>query len=138
MGCTLHQHGHSHGGGSSHGHSHESKPDEKKTQRTHQNGGFERDADNMESGTREDPKECSGESENSSSSDQVAVSKPNINVRAAFIHVLGDFLQSVGVFAAAVVIYFEVITRTMLPHLIANYLQTYYNIVDYRAHIMML
>lgn len=32
--------------------------------------------------------------------------KDNINVRAAFIHVLGDFLQSVGVFAAALVIYF--------------------------------
>lgn len=32
--------------------------------------------------------------------------RENINVRAAFIHVLGDFLQSVGVFAAALVIYF--------------------------------
>lgn len=31
----------------------------------------------------------------------------NINVRAAFIHVLGDVLQSVGVFLAAVVIYFK-------------------------------
>ncbi|KAL1465381.1 hypothetical protein WDU94_004960 [Cyamophila willieti] len=31
----------------------------------------------------------------------------NINVRAAFIHVLGDFLQSFGVFVAAVVIYFK-------------------------------
>ena len=30
----------------------------------------------------------------------------NINVRAAFIHVLGDFLQSVGVFIAALIIYF--------------------------------
>nr|CAI5832153.1 unnamed protein product [Callosobruchus analis] len=31
----------------------------------------------------------------------------NINVRAAFIHVLGDFLQSFGVFLAAIVIYFK-------------------------------
>uniref|UniRef100_A0A8D8YJN4 Zinc transporter 2 n=1 Tax=Cacopsylla melanoneura TaxID=428564 RepID=A0A8D8YJN4_9HEMI len=31
----------------------------------------------------------------------------NINVRAAFIHVLGDFVQSLGVFVAAVVIYFK-------------------------------
>lgn len=31
----------------------------------------------------------------------------NINVRAAFIHVLGDVLQSVGVFLAALVIYFK-------------------------------
>ncbi|KAJ8984507.1 hypothetical protein NQ317_010978 [Molorchus minor] len=33
--------------------------------------------------------------------------KENINVRAAFIHVLGDFLQSFGVFVAALVIYFK-------------------------------
>lgn len=31
----------------------------------------------------------------------------NINVRAAFIHVLGDVLQSIGVFCAAVIIYFK-------------------------------
>ncbi|XP_056645058.1 proton-coupled zinc antiporter SLC30A2-like [Diorhabda sublineata] len=33
--------------------------------------------------------------------------KENINVRAAFIHVVGDFLQSFGVFVAAIVIYFK-------------------------------
>lgn len=32
----------------------------------------------------------------------------NINVRAAFIHVIGDFLQSFGVLLAAVVIYYKV------------------------------
>ncbi|CAH3022558.1 unnamed protein product [Porites evermanni] len=31
----------------------------------------------------------------------------NVNVRAAFIHVLGDFLQSVGVFLAALLIWFK-------------------------------
>lgn len=31
----------------------------------------------------------------------------NINVKAAFIHVLGDFLQSLGVLVAAIVIYFR-------------------------------
>lgn len=31
----------------------------------------------------------------------------NINVRAAFIHVVGDCLQSVGVFVAALVIFFK-------------------------------
>lgn len=31
----------------------------------------------------------------------------NINVRAAFIHVVGDFIQSFGVFVAALVIYFK-------------------------------
>uniref|UniRef100_A0A0X3PR40 Zinc transporter 2 n=1 Tax=Schistocephalus solidus TaxID=70667 RepID=A0A0X3PR40_SCHSO len=33
--------------------------------------------------------------------------RENINVRAAFIHVIGDFLQSVGVMVAAFVIYFK-------------------------------
>merc|ERR1719342_1999418 len=33
--------------------------------------------------------------------------KENINVKAAFIHVIGDFLQSIGVFIAALVIYFK-------------------------------
>ncbi|KAL6255335.1 hypothetical protein P5V15_013674 [Pogonomyrmex californicus] len=33
--------------------------------------------------------------------------KRNINVRAAFIHVLGDFIQSIGVFVAALIIYFK-------------------------------
>lgn len=32
----------------------------------------------------------------------------NINVRAAFIHVLGDLLQSLGVLVAALFIYFQV------------------------------
>ncbi|PSN42407.1 Zinc transporter 2 [Blattella germanica] len=31
----------------------------------------------------------------------------NINVRAAYIHVLGDFIQSFGVFVAALIIYFK-------------------------------
>lgn len=31
----------------------------------------------------------------------------NINVRAAFIHVVSDFVQSCGVFIAAIVIYFK-------------------------------
>ena len=35
-----------------------------------------------------------------------AKKQENINVRAAFIHVLGDFIQSLGVFVAAIVIYF--------------------------------
>jgi Co/Zn/Cd efflux system component len=41
---------------------------------------------------------------------QVETSNPqqNINVRAAFIHVLGDFIQSFGVFVAALVIFFKV------------------------------
>ena len=33
--------------------------------------------------------------------------KENINVKAAFIHVIGDFVQSLGVFTAALIIYFK-------------------------------
>lgn len=33
--------------------------------------------------------------------------KSNINVRAAFVHVVGDFLQSLGVLIAALIIHFE-------------------------------
>lgn len=36
-------------------------------------------------------------------------SKRNINVRAAYIHVLGDFIQSAGVFIAALIVYFKVL-----------------------------
>ena len=32
----------------------------------------------------------------------------NINVKAAFIHVIGDLLQSIGVLVAALIIYFKV------------------------------
>ena len=32
----------------------------------------------------------------------------NINVKAAFIHVVGDFCQSVGVLVAALIIFFKV------------------------------
>lgn len=34
--------------------------------------------------------------------------KRNINVRAAYIHVIGDFIQSTGVLIAALIIYFKV------------------------------
>ena len=34
--------------------------------------------------------------------------KKNVNVRAAFIHVIGDLIQSAGVFLAAVIIKFKV------------------------------
>lgn len=41
-----------------------------------------------------------------SSPDNIHHSNNNINVRAAAIHVLGDFLQSAGVFLAALIIKF--------------------------------
>ncbi|KAL4718536.1 hypothetical protein ACJJTC_007172 [Scirpophaga incertulas] len=82
MGLTLHQHGHSHGGGA-HGHSH---------------GAANPVLNN---------KKESGESDLESSESNHSHHGENINVRAAFIHVLGDFLQSFGVLVAAIVIYFK-------------------------------
>ena len=73
-------HGHSHGGGG-HGHSH----DAKKASHEHVEAG---------NGHSHDPQVKKNKQE-------------NINVRAAFIHVLGDFFQSLGVFVAAIVIYFR-------------------------------
>jgi solute carrier family 30 (zinc transporter), member 2 len=77
MGCSLHGHGHGHGG---HGHSHAS------------------------------PKKPSNEHESEmheSHSHEHQHIHQNMNVRAAFIHVVSDFVQSCGVFLAAIVIYFK-------------------------------
>ncbi|OWR46682.1 proton-coupled zinc antiporter SLC30A2-like isoform X3 [Danaus plexippus] len=87
MGLTLHQHGHSHGGQAGHGHSHGgANPVLNNKERV------DSDAESSSSHTQEVHSHTHGE---------------NINVRAAFIHVLGDFLQSFGVLVAAIVIYFK-------------------------------
>lgn len=41
-----------------------------------------------------------------SSNDSTHRHSENLNVRAAFIHVIGDFIQSLGVLIAATIIYF--------------------------------
>lgn len=91
MGATLHQHGHSHGGGGGgggHGHSHGGAP-------SGSGHGHAHDAEDGHAHGGED-----------GHAHEVA-DKENINVTAAFIHVVGDFLQSLGVFIAAIVIYFK-------------------------------
>ncbi|CAG7836110.1 unnamed protein product [Allacma fusca] len=90
MGCTLHQHSHGPGGGS-HGHSHDGSGGHGHSHGQHN------DVEASSSSSGSTPT-----SENSYKQEQI-----NINVRAAFIHVIGDFIQSVGVFAAALVIYFK-------------------------------
>nr|XP_033331401.1 zinc transporter 2-like isoform X1 [Megalopta genalis] len=77
MGLSLHQHGHSHG------HSHQ---EEYARSKSSQLGNLENQTDVHEAHDQD---------------------KSNINVRAAFIHVLGDFIQSIGVFVAAVIVYFK-------------------------------
>ena len=41
--------------------------------------------------------------------DEIKESNSNINLRAAAIHVIGDFIQSIGVLVAALIIYIDVI-----------------------------
>ncbi|CAK8678946.1 unnamed protein product [Clavelina lepadiformis] len=80
MGLVLHEHSHTHGhshGGQSHNHSHSHDVD----QEAGSNASTQTDASSGETG--------------------------NVNVRAAFIHVVGDLLQSLGVLIAAFVIYFK-------------------------------
>ncbi|KAL3314295.1 hypothetical protein Ciccas_007090 [Cichlidogyrus casuarinus] len=85
MAFTLHQYGHGHShGGISHGHSH-AKPEPKHTKTPVADGNCDTSINKPEQ-------------------------KENINVRAAYIHVIGDLLQSIGVMVAAIVIYFH-------PHL---------------------
>ncbi|XP_078486682.1 proton-coupled zinc antiporter SLC30A2 [Ciona intestinalis] len=77
MGLVLHEHSHTHG--HSHGHSHAGH--------SHDHNDHDHEAGSNASSHDED----SG----------------NVNVRAAFIHVIGDLLQSLGVLTAAFVIYFK-------------------------------
>ncbi len=97
MGITLHDsHGHSHGGGAGHNHAHSDNRD---------HDSHDHSANNNPNGAVIDIPEGSGE-------EQCLVpkqkKKTNINVRAAFIHVIGDFFQSLGVLVAALIIYFKV------------------------------
>ncbi|XP_021949217.1 zinc transporter 2 isoform X2 [Folsomia candida] len=120
MGCTLHQHGHGHshgggsgGGGHTHGHSHGPAvlPADQKSAEVKNNSYVPGSVEDLERAEEQASHASSGEHDESScssNSTQVSISKQqNINVRAAYIHVIGDFLQSVGVFAAALTIYFQ-------------------------------
>ncbi|XP_051527564.1 zinc transporter 4-like isoform X4 [Myxocyprinus asiaticus] len=81
MALTLHQsgHGHSHGGLSSHGHSHDH---EKEKGHSHANANHH----DVGTGKRQ---------------------QANASVRAAFVHVIGDLLQSVSVLVSALIIFFK-------------------------------
>ena len=136
MAATLHQHGHDHGGKEhghshgSHGHSHSllSKVKKKITSvKFTSTSGAEFTKDPVGDASQAI---CEGgefkhglhkpyttdklhghhshEHSNQQDTSTVEHEKENINVRAAFIHVIGDLLQSVGVMIAAFVIYFRV------------------------------
>lgn len=85
--------GHTHLGGGGHGHSHGSG---------HSSKGYE-NLDNAESGnTNYHSYGSIQEHSNKKKEDS------NINVKAAFVHVMGDLIQSIGVLIAAFIIYFKV------------------------------
>jgi len=90
-------HGHGgHGGGDSHGHSHGGHSHDRGSthEDEHSHGGLDINIDNIDRPLIERPSE--GGDENM-----------NLNVRAAFIHILGDMIQSIGVMIAAAVIWWK-------------------------------
>ncbi|XP_013393812.1 zinc transporter 2 isoform X2 [Lingula anatina] len=93
LGLTLGGHGHSHGGMS---HSHSST---ESLSHVHTNHSHSINDGDSESDLSNSPVEY--RSQHSHTHDE------NINVRAAFIHVLGDLLQSIGVLIASYIIYFK-------------------------------
>lgn len=104
-------HGHSHEG---HGHSHQGQPHDslefdRKSETSPKLPLLDNSADRS---SRQDGYGSVRESGKRSSPTKVAEKKTkqkgsNINVKAAFIHVVGDFCQSVGVLIAAFIIYFK-------------------------------
>uniref|UniRef100_A0A8C1T272 Proton-coupled zinc antiporter SLC30A8 n=1 Tax=Cyprinus carpio TaxID=7962 RepID=A0A8C1T272_CYPCA len=110
MAFTLHQsgHGHSHGGLSG-GHSHDHG---KKKGHSHDHG-KEKDHSHdhgKENGHRDSNANHCDTEENGSGKRQQA----NASVRAAFVHVIGDLLQSVSVLVSALIIFFKVKDQRLL------------------------
>ncbi|XP_029976612.1 zinc transporter 2 [Salarias fasciatus] len=94
MAVTLHQsgHGHSHGGLSSHGHGHSHDSGKEKIQ--------------MSAGVQSDSEECVDVERNDNDHAR-RKQQANASVRAAFVHVVGDLLQSVSVLVSAIIIFFK-------------------------------
>lgn len=126
MAATLHQHGHDHSHGGlpghgSHSHSHgffsklkkklSNSRDKDASEVICEGGEFQQGlqkpytAESHHHEHHSHKHHCKEEKEQLPAVEQ---EKENINVRAAFIHVIGDLLQSVGVMIAALVIYFKV------------------------------
>ncbi|XP_061520667.1 proton-coupled zinc antiporter SLC30A8-like [Phycodurus eques] len=90
MALTLHQsgHGHSHGGLSSHDHSHKNGKDSQISDHTRSTS----DLDNVEQNRNDQ----GGRAQ-----------QANASVHAAFVHVVGDLLQSLSVLVSAIIIFFK-------------------------------
>jgi zinc transporter 2 len=101
-GKSLPHHGHSHGG--NHGHSHEVNHGH-----SHRGNHGHSHGEHTDTIINADPLVVG--IVNGQGEEQVLKPKKstkNINVRAAIIHVIGDFVQSIGVLCAAILIQFKV------------------------------
>ncbi|CAB1351324.1 unnamed protein product [Coregonus sp. 'balchen'] len=92
-GCAG-NHGHSHAAGDGHGHSH-------KSNHSHSNGNQENHSHG--NGDVEQHGGVDGQQQKSAGSRPQA----NASVRAAFVHVVGDLLQSISVLVSAIIIFFK-------------------------------
>lgn len=88
-------HGHSHAAGNGHGHSH-------KRNHSHSNGNQENHSHGNGDVEQHNGVDCQQQ--------KSAGSRPqaNASVRAAFVHVVGDLLQSISVLVSAIIIFFKV------------------------------
>lgn len=89
-------HGHSHGGGGSHGHSHGGSSSSKPHGHGHSHG----------NGSSHDLEHGHGHSHGGSKKKKEKKHE-NLNIQAAYIHALGDFIQSVGVCIAGGLIWYN-------------------------------
>ncbi|KAG7257706.1 hypothetical protein CRUP_027232 [Coryphaenoides rupestris] len=102
MALTLHQsgHGHSHGGLSSHGHSHANEKEGDAAGGGSNGHSHAHDKEGHAHGNHTD-----GDVEGAEH--VTRGQQANASVRAAFVHVVGDLLQSVSVMISAIIIYFK-------------------------------
>ena len=101
--CAVlgHGHGHSHGGGG-HGHSHGGHSHSEEIQETE----IGKRGHDTEQGEEDDSQ--LGLLKQRLRRKKKQENSENINVRAAFIHVIGDLIQSIGVVIAGYIIWFKV------------------------------
>ncbi|KAL5015535.1 hypothetical protein ScPMuIL_009805 [Solemya velum] len=95
MGATLHQYTHTH----SHGHSHHDT--------SYEASNSYGSVNTLPNNSIDSSHELNDDSENEPLVHQPKKHGSNINVKAAFIHVIGDLIQSIGVCVAAFIIYFK-------------------------------
>ncbi|XP_033492525.2 proton-coupled zinc antiporter SLC30A8 [Epinephelus lanceolatus] len=114
MALTLHQsgHGHSHGGLSSHGHGH-SHGGRSSHGHGHSHGGHKHDHSHKNGTGHNHTSNHSNQHDDHADVEQSGAGhgrkaqQDNASVRAAFVHVLGDLLQSISVLISAIIIFFK-------------------------------